>query len=473
MKDSIINIDSDLIAIIEAINSAPAGIAFLVNSNNTFHSVFTDGDLRRMLLKEKKLSTKLSVEYHNKSSITAKEGEDIFELMNRINVKVQIIPILDDHGVLVDYFEYKHKTHFTPIAEPDLTGKELEYLVDAFSSTWISSRGAYIDKFENEFANYCETTYGVSTSNGTVAIHLALKALGIGEGDEVIIPDLTFAATINAVLHANATPVIVDIKEDDWTIDSNEIKKAISNKTKAIIPVHVYGQPCDMDIIMQLAKQHNLFVIEDCAEAHGAEFKGAKVGSFGDISTFSFFANKIITTGEGGMCVTNNDQLNQRMRILRDHGMSTTKKYWHDEVGYNYRMTNLQAAIGCAQLERISEIHQLNSGTENNYRKLINDKTLINWQNNLENKNKVTWLICGTVDKNRDKIIEELRKKGIDSRPFFFSLGDMPVYKPYLFSNKISKKIAAKGINLPVKMTEAIDEKINTIKNILKENTLN
>ncbi|PCI99657.1 MAG: aminotransferase DegT [Flavobacteriales bacterium] len=372
--------------------------------------------------------------------------------------------------MLVDYFEYKHKTHFTPISEPDLNGKELEYLVDAFSSTWISSRGAYIDRFEKDFSTYCSTNYGVSTSNGTVAIHLALKALGVGEGDEVIVPDLTFAATINAVLHANATPVIVDVKEDDWTIDCNEIKKALTDKTKAIIPVHIYGQPCDMDQIMTLAKEHNLYVIEDCAEAHGAEFKGGKVGSFGDISTFSFFANKIITTGEGGMCVTNNEKLNQKMRMLRDHGMNPKRKYWHDELGYNYRMTNLQAAIGCAQLERITEIHELNSTTENSYRKTINNKELIKWQINLENKNKVTWLICGLVPQNRDKIIERLRKKGIDSRPFFYSLGDMPLYKPYLFSNKVSKKISERGLNLPVKIQDSIEDKLNIIKKTLSEN---
>lgn len=467
MKDSTVHYDANIIEIIEAINATPPGIAFLTNTNGEFHSVFTDGDLRRLMLKDKGLKTKLAQEDLNSSSVSAKEDENIFEMMKKTSAKVGIIPILDADNKVVNYFEYNHNTHFTPVAEPDLTGNELEYLVDAFSSTWISSRGAYIDKFEANFASFCETQHGVSTSNGTVAIHLALKALNIGEGDEVIIPDLTFAATINAVLHANATPVIVDVKEDDWTIDPEEIKKAITTKTKAIIPVHVYGQPCDMDEIMEIAKAHNLFVVEDCAEAHGAEFKGKKVGSFGDISTFSFFANKIITTGEGGMCVTNNSELDQRMRMLRDHGMNPQRKYWHDEVGFNYRMTNLQAAIGCAQLERIAEISNTNSNTENAYRTAITNTNSIEWQTLTENKKKVTWLVCGLVPDHRDEIIDDLRTKGIDSRPFFFSLGDMPVYQPYLFSNTISKKISARGINLPVKMDALIDNKLQTIRNVL------
>jgi len=258
-----------------------------------------------------------------------------------------------------------------PISSPDLSGNELKYLTDAFKSTWISSSGEFINRFEQNFARYCECSHGVAVANGTVAIHLALVTLGIKCGDEVIVPDLTFAATINAVLHANATPVIVDIEKDSWCISPTEIKKAISPKTKAIIPVHLYGQPCDMEKIMEIAKENNLYVIEDCAEAHGANFKDRKVGSFGDISCFSFFGNKVITTGEGGMCVTNNQKLDNKMRELRDHGMSKTKKYWHNYPGFNYRMTNLQAAIGVAQLERIEEILANRNKIELKYREVL------------------------------------------------------------------------------------------------------
>ena len=221
----------------------------------------------------------------------------------------------------------KQNNNFIPIAEPQIGRNELNNLVSAFNSTWISSIGPYITQFEEEFSNYCGMKYGVSTSNGTTALHLALAALGVSEGDEVIVPDITFAATINAVLYVGATPVIVDIEEDGWCIDCDEIEKAITPRTKAIIPVHIYGQPCNMGRIVEIAKKYGLFIVEDCAEAHGAMFDEKKVGSFGDISCFSFFGNKIITTGEGGMCLTNNDELNLKMRVLRDHGMNKQFKY--------------------------------------------------------------------------------------------------------------------------------------------------
>ena len=469
MKESTVKFDSNLIHIVEAINAAPAGIAFLVDEKDKFHSVFTDGDLRRMLLKEKRLSIFLPSEYLNSKSVFAREGENMMELMKMTSKKVRIIPILNLNHEVVDYFEYNHKTHFTPVAEPDLTGKEMEYLMDAFSSTWISSRGKYIDTFEADFASFCDSKHGVATSNGTVAIHLALVALGIGKGDEVIVPDLTFAATINAVLHANAKPVIVDVRKEDWTIDPIEIKKAITKNTKAIIPVHINGQPCEMDEIMSIAKDNNLKVIEDCAEAHGAKFKGQKVGSFGDINSFSFFANKIITTGEGGMCLTNSKELYSKMRILRDHGMSLNKKYWHEVVGFNYRMTNLQAAIGCAQLERIGDIIKQNQATEEKYHKVIGNSSGINWQSVFNHKSKVVWLVCGTVEKDRDLLIQKFRENGIDSRPFFYSLSEIPVYSKYSFSCKVSKEISKKGINLPVKLdSDTIDSVLNQIHDVLR-----
>jgi len=337
-----------------------------------------------------------------------------------------------------------------PITIPDLSGNEYKYLCDAFQSTWISSSGEYINKFENKFSSFCESDYGIAVSNGTVAIHLALVSLGIKSGDEVIVPDLTFAATINAVLHANAIPVIVDIEKDSWCISPVEIEKAITPKTKAIIPVHLYGQPADMDNIMKIAKANNLFVIEDCAEAHGAKFNNRKVGSFGDIGCYSFFANKIITTGEGGMCVTNNQKYYSKMRKLRDHGMSKNQKYWHDEIGFNYRMTNLQAAIGVAQLERIEAILEEKKALEARYRKVLDVCENIRFQeNDLNEREKITWLVSILVNGNRDNYLTNLHEKGIDARPFFYPLSIMPPYKDYLFSNKNSVEISQKGINLP------------------------
>jgi perosamine synthetase len=335
-------------------------------------------------------------------------------------------------------------------------------------STWISSSGEYIERFEKEFSKYSDCKFGSAVSNGTVALHLALVTLGIGKGDEVIVPDLTYAATINTVLHANATPVIVDVEDNSWCINPKEIENAITPKTKAIIPVHIYGQVCDMKGIIKIAKKHNLKVIEDCAEAHGAMYEGQKVGSFGDIGCFSFFGNKVITTGEGGMCVTNNQELDDKMRVLRDHGMSKTKRYWHDVVGYNYRMTNLQAAIGLAQLERIEEIHKNRREYENNYKNLLSSNKFL-FQNDIKNRTRITWLVSVLLaeDVDRDDFIQKLKDKGIDARTFFYPLSDMEIYNDFCKNETpIAHKLSRIGLNLPT--YESLIS-IKDIKIILKD----
>lgn len=463
--ESIFKVGQNLKVLLGSINQKPYGTAFVEDEDNKLIGIVTDGDFRRMLLDGKELTDTLE-KSDLKPFVSAKEGEDFDQLLKKTNNKIHIIPIVNNQGELIDYFEFKHQTKFTPVAEPTLENKELEYLLDAFSSTWISSRGKYIDRFEEEFSNYCGVEHGVATSNGTVAIHLALLALGIKEGDEVIVPDLTFAATINAVLYIKAIPVIVDIDPDSWTICLKEIEKAITSKTKAIIPVHVYGQPCEMDQIMDIAKKHNLKVIEDCAEAHGAEFNGRRVGSFGDISTFSFFANKIITTGEGGMCVTNDSALDMQMRKLRDHGMNKEKRYWHDEIGFNYRMTNLQAAIGCAQIEQIDQILKRNNQIEEDYINFLSDLNLFDWQKTFDNRKKVVWLMCCTTNK-REEVMKALSSNNIDVRPFFYCLSEMPIYSAYTFSNSNSTRISKIGLNLPtVKNVDytRVKEILGTIK---------
>jgi len=219
-----------------------------------------------------------------------------------------------------------------PVAEPSLGEEELNNVIEAVKSGWVSSKGKFIEEFEENFSSYCGRKYGVATSNGTVALQLALKALGIDKEDEVIVSDLTFIATANAITYCNAKPVFVDSHPDYWCIDPEKIEEKITSKTIAIIPVHLYGHPCDMDAIMDIAERHGLYVIEDAAEAHGAEYKGKKVGSFGDVSCFSFYGNKIITTGEGGICLTDNDELAESMKALRDHAMDPNRRYWHDVV---------------------------------------------------------------------------------------------------------------------------------------------
>lgn len=452
-----------LISTMKTINENSMGIVFVTDEEDKLCGVITDGDIRRALINNMEFNEKVE-SILSPNYIFGRIDEDYQSLLTKISQKVKIIPLVDANGRVVDYFEHRQNVYF-PVAIPNLGGNEFKYLFDAFMSTWISSSGKYIGMFEENFSKYCNCKHGVAVSNGTVAIHLALVALGIGEGDEVIVPDLTFAATINTVIHANATPVIVDVEEDSWCIDPIAIEKAITPKTKAIILVHIYGQACDMDRIMSIARKHNLKVIEDCAEAHGASFKGKKVGSFGDVGCFSFFGNKVITTGEGGMCVTNDADLEVKMRVLKDHGMSKTKRYWHDVVGYNYRMTNLQAAIGVAQLERVEEIHKNRKLYEESYKEVLN-RDIFSFQEDLPDRHRITWLVSVLLDESlsRDEYIAKLKENGIDARPFFYPLSDMEVYKPYCrFETPVTKMLSKRGLNLPTyESLKGIEE----IKNI-------
>lgn len=442
--------DKSLLQALEVINENAKGFVFVVGQDKQLIGILTDGDIRRLLLKGSELSSKVG-NVANKNFVYATTEEKEKDVLAKLSHKIKIIPIIDNNRKIVDYAELKIE-QYVPIAEPALKGNEFKYLVDAFLSTWISSKGEYIQRFENEFSDYCNCEYGVAVSNGTVALQLALLALGVQKGDEVIVPDLTFAATINSVLYVGATPVIVDIEEESWDIDPQEIEKAITSKTKAIIPVHIYGQPCNMQAIMEIAEKHNLYVIEDCAEAHGAEFAGKKVGSFGDIGCFSFFGNKVITTGEGGMCITKDKDLYEKMLIFRDHGMSRTNKYWHDVVGYNFRMTNLQAAIGVAQLEQIEKILFERRSIEEIYREKLEGSIFKLQNNELPNRNKITWMVSALVDENkRSKVFDQMTMHNIETRPFFYPLSEMDIYKEYLFSNKISRKISAMGLNFPTK----------------------
>jgi perosamine synthetase len=344
-------------------------------------------------------------------------------------------------------------TKFIPVSEPTITEKEIEYVMQAVKSGWVSSLGEYINKFEDEFAKFVGTKYALTVANGTVGLHLALVSLGIKEGDEVIVPDLTFIATANAVKYTGAKPVFVDIDKETWCISPDDIKKKITPKTKAIIPVHLYGHPADMDPILEIAKKYNLYVIEDCAESHGAEYKGKKVGSIGDCGVFSFYGNKIITTGEGGMITTNDEKIYEKAKYLRDHAMSKEKRYWHTEIGYNYRLTNIQAALGFAQLERMDEIIQKKKEIFNWYREGLKGLENIKLNSEKEWAKNVYWMVClvneNFDEKKREKFIKELKNKGVDTRPFFYPCSMMPMYKKDGFINPVSYDIYKKGINLP------------------------
>jgi len=345
------------------------------------------------------------------------------------------------------------KEKFIPVSLPDVTGNEKKYLNECIDTGWVSSIGSFVQRFEEEFAAFCHQPFGVSVNNGTAALHLALRALDVGPGDEVILPALTFPSTANVILYLGATPVFADCQADNWNIDPDQITELITTNTKAIMPVHLYGLPCAMDKIMALAEKHNLMVVEDCAEAHGATYNNKPVGSFGTINCFSFFGNKIITTGEGGICVTSDPDLQNRLSVLRDHGMDKKRRYWHNDIGYNYRMTNLQAAVGCAQLERIHTFIEKKRWVHKQYNTRLADTGCL-LPDDIPPAKIVFWLYTlllpeGTEARQRDELIKHLADENIDSRPVFYPVPDMPPYKMFTRPLPNAARISKRGITLP------------------------
>jgi len=342
-----------------------------------------------------------------------------------------------------------------PIAKPSFSGNELKYVTECITTGWISSIGKFVMKFEEAIASFHGMKHGIATSSGTTALHLALAAIDIKENDEVIIPDITFIATANSVKYCNALPKLIDVNANDWNIDISILERSINENTKAVIPVHLYGNPARMNEIMKIAGKYKLAVIEDCAESFGAEVGNKKTGSFGLINCFSFFGNKIITTGEGGMCLTNDDSLAEKMRMLRDHGMDKNKKYWHTVTGFNYRMTNLQAAVGLAQFEQFNKFYEARDFIFKEYISLLKDYPFITFQETNSNKN-VNWSstvrISGINQQIRNKIIDDLLESGIESRPFFYPLHTMPPYSDNVYHASgfsVANSLADEGITLP------------------------
>lgn len=360
---------------------------------------------------------------------------------------------------------------FIPISEPLLSGNELAYVNDCVRSGWVSSLGKYIPEFEQGFADFCGVRHGIAVSNGTAALHLALVALGIGPGDEVIIPTLTFIATANAVRYTGATPVFADSEAETWNLDPQDVARRITPHTRAIIPVHIYGHPANMAPILDLAKQHNLHVIEDAAEAHGARYQGKRVGSLGEINAFSFYGNKIITTGEGGLLTTDEDALAEKVRFLRDHAMSPEKRYWHTEVGFNYRMTNLQAALGVAQMERIEEFIARKRWIAESYNQGLREVAAIRLPPEAPWATSVYWMYSILLNKDfplsRDEFMSRLRQQNIDSRPFFYPIHVQPPYQADI-SLPVAENLSRRGINLPSAVTLS-EEDIQRIVQAIRE----
>jgi perosamine synthetase len=318
------------------------------------------------------------------------------------------------------------------VCEPVLDGREMEYVMDCLRTNWISSAGKYITLFEKKFSEYCEMPFGVACSSGTTAIHLALVALGIGPGDEVIIPDFTLIVSANAIIWTGAKPVLVDVDHKTWCVDSRLIEAKITPKTKAIMAVHMYGHPCDMDAISAIAKRHNLFVIEDCAEAHGAEVKGRKVGSLSEASCFSFYGNKILTTGEGGMVLSSDRELDAKLRLLRNQAFEEPR-FVHNIIGFNYRMTNIQAAIGLAQTEMVEQKIAKKREIGLTYNQLLRDVPGLVLPYEEPWAKNVYWMYGIVVQDEfgvtKEELMTLLKEKGVETRAFFCPMSMQPVFK--------------------------------------------
>jgi perosamine synthetase len=344
---------------------------------------------------------------------------------------------------------------FLPISAARLVGNERKYVLDCIDSSWISSTGDYVRRFEEGFAGFCGVEHAVTCSNGTTALHLALLALGVQPGDEVIVPTLTYVATANAVMYCGAKPVFVDSEPETWNMDPAQIEALITPRTKGIVVVHLFGHSVDMDPIMDIARRRGLFVLEDAAEAHGAEYKGRRVGAIGDAATFSFFGNKIITTGEGGMVTTNDRALADEIRRLKNHGMDPQRKYWFPTVGFNYRLTNVASAIGLAQLETIDWHLEQRQQIASWYREFLADVPGLSWQPEKAWARHVWWLFTVVMSEElplgRFEVLEGLKARGVEGRQIVYPITQLPPFEESVRGRRfpVADRVVDRGIHLP------------------------
>lgn len=360
-----------------------------------------------------------------------------------------------------------------PVSQPYFFGNEINYVTESVKSTWVRS-GKYIDLFEEKFARFCDVSYATSTSSGTTALHLLMLAMDIKSGDEVIVPDLTYVASANTVSYVGAKPVFVDVDKDIWAISPEKIEEKITKKTKAIMVVHLYGHPADMDSINAIADKYKIPVIEDACQAHGALYKGKKVGSLSKAACFSFSGAKIITTGEGGMIVTNNKKIIQNARNINNDYMNDNRKFFHSNIGYNFRLTNLQAGLGLAQLENINNLLDMKIKNAKIYSSLLKDLPLLQLPPQKPWAKNVFWLYSIVLKKNnlKNKLMNYMNSKGVETRPFFVPMHKLPMYKQtgkfpntdYLSENGLS---FPSGVNIKKDEIEYI---CSEIKKFIKNN---
>lgn len=436
----------------QTINRGALGLALLIEPETKhFIGLVTDGDIRRALLKGYGLESLVS-DIERPEARTARVGTPVDRIAAMFNEPVRVVPLLNENHQVVDLALFDRRMRL-PVAEPSLSDKELQYVSECILTGWISSAGRFVTRFEQMLADYCGVRFAVATSNGTAALHLALLALDIGPGDEVVVPTLTFIATANAVSYTGARPVFVDSESETWNIDPSKIEEAVTSHTKAIIPVHLYGRPANMDPILKIALKRGLAVVEDAAEAHGARYKGCCVGSIGDMGIFSFYGNKIITTGEGGMIVTDNEDLAGKLRLLRDHGMSGNQRYWHPVMGYNYRLTNLQAAVGVAQMEKMDDILKAKRRIAQAYHEGLQNVSGISLQPEAPWGSSVCWLYSILVEPDvfgatRNEVMAALQAQNVETRPLFPPVHTQPIYNTGQIL-PVAERLAKTGLSLP------------------------
>jgi perosamine synthetase len=344
-----------------------------------------------------------------------------------------------------------------PVNEPLLDGNEKKYLNQCLDEGWVSSEGPFVTRFEKEFSAYLGLKHGIALCNGTAALETAVAAAGIGKGDEVIMPTFTIISCAIGILRLGGKPVLVDSEPETWNMDTGQIEVKITKKTRAVMPVHIYGHPVDMGPVMALAKKYNLKVIEDAAEVHGAEYKGQKAGGIGDIGCFSFYANKIVTSGEGGMVVTGNEEMASKAAAYRNLCFKPEKRFYHTELGYNFRMTNLQAALALAQLEKIDEHIKIKRQNAADYTQMLADIASIKLPVEKEWAKNVYWMygieLRDGAKMDNGELALKLKDKGVATRPFFIGMHEQPVFhKMGLFKNErypVAERLARKGLYLP------------------------
>lgn len=472
-----IPVDSVLRDVLDAIDRGAVGAALLVDGDGRLVSLMTDGDVRRALLGGAELDAPAS-SVERPDPVVGRAGMPAEEVGALFDGRVRIVPLLDEEHRVADLALLDRRTRL-PVAEPLLGELELRYVTECIVSGWISSAGAFVTRFEELFAAFCGTRHAVAVGNGTEALHLALLALGVGPGDEVIVPTLTFIATANAVTYTGARAIPVDSELVTWNLDPAQVEAAITPRTKAILPVHLYGHPADLDALLEIAGKHGLALIEDAAEAHGATYKGRAVGGIGDVGVFSFYGNKIVTTGEGGMIVTDRDDLAEQMRVLRSHGMSTDRRYWHPVLGYNYRLTNLQAAVGVAQMERVDEILRAKRTVSDRYTHGLAGIPGITLPPEEPWATNVFWLYSILVDErefgmSRDALLAALDAEDIEGRAFFPPIHRQPLYDDGR-SLPVAERLAGAGLSLPsaVSLSEAdVARVVDTVARLARQGAL-